>query len=161
LFQKSMIALIVALVLASAAFQLRDEDDGVSAADAQVAALTWVGVGEAEAPRREEENWEVDVRRPDGSLVQVTLDEDLHLRNFDEEFGPAGTPAADELAGAPRARAIEATYRHIGRGRVVGVERDPNGEIEVGIRLGGDQIEVRLDERFRVIEVLPEDRNDE
>jgi hypothetical protein len=158
-----MIALIVALVLASAAFQLRDDDDDgrFSPADAQIAARSWVGVGEAEAPRREGENWEVDVRRPDGSLVQVTLSEDLQLRNFDEEIGPAGAPAADELRGAARERAIEATFRHVGPGRVVGVERDPDGVIEVGLRLGIDQVEVRLNRRFRVIEVHPEDPGDE
>lgn len=156
-----MIVLIVALVLASAAFQLRDDDEDISAADARVAALSWVAVGEAEAPRREGDNWEVDVRRPDGSLVQVTMGDQLQLRDFDEEFGPAGTPARDELTGAARARAVEATLRHVGPGRVVGVERDPTNEIEVGIRMGGDQIEVRLDEGYRVIEVHPEDRGDE
>jgi hypothetical protein len=163
LFRKSMIALIVALVLASAAFQLfdDDEDDRFSAADAETAALSWVGVGEAEAPRREGENWEVDVRRPDGSLVQVTLSEDLRLRGFDEERGPAGAPAPDELRGAERERAIEATFRHVGPGRVVGVERDPDGVVEVGLRLGTDQVEVRLDRRFRVTEVHPEDPGDE
>lgn len=156
-----MIGLIVLLVLASAAFQLRDEDDGVSAKDAEIAALSWVRAGEAEPARREGDNWEVDVRRPDGSLVQVTMGDELQLRDFDEEFGPAGTPAIDELKGAARARAIEAAFWHVGPGRVVGVERDPTGEIEVGVRMGGDQIEVRLDRRFRVIEVHPEDRSDE
>ena len=161
MFRKSMIVLIVALLLASAAFQLRDEDDGVSAADAKIAALSWVRAGEAETPRREGDNWEVDVRRPDGSLVEVVMGDELQLRDFDEEFGPAGAPADDELRGSARARAIEAAFFHVGPGRVVGVERDPTGEIEVGIRMGGDQIEVRLDERYRVIEVHPEDRSDE
>ena len=163
LFRKSMIALIVALVLASAAFQLRDDDDdeGFSTHDAEIAALSWVGAGEAETPRREGGNWEVDVRRPNGSLVQVTLSEDLQLRGLDEEVGPAGTPAPDELRGAAREQAIEAAFRHVGRGRVVGVERDPGGVIEVGLRLGVDQVEVRLDRRFRVIEVHPEDPGDE
>jgi hypothetical protein len=161
LFTKIMIVLIVALLLASAAFQLRKDDDDISAKDAEVAALTWVGAGDAEAPRREDGNWEVDVRRPDGSLVQVTMGDELELLGFDEEFGPAGAPAPDELRGASRARAIEAVFRHLGPGRVVGVEREDNGEIEVGIRLGGDQIEVRLDERYRVIDVHPEDPGDE
>lgn len=44
---------------------------------------------------------------------------------------------------------------------MVGVEREPTGEIEVGMRLGGDQVEVRLDERYRVVEVRPEDPGDE
>jgi hypothetical protein len=157
-----MILLIAALLLASAAFQLRDDDDDeVGAADAEVAAHSWVGVGEAEAARREGEVWEVDVRRPDGSMVQVTMSDELELRGFDEEFGPAGTPARDELTGGARARAVEAAFWHVGPGRVVGVERDPTGEVEVGMRMGGDQIEVRLDERLRVIEVHPEDPGDE
>jgi hypothetical protein len=160
-FMKSMIFLIVVLVLASAAVQLLDEEDGFSAKDAEIAALSWVPAGEAEAPRREGGNWEVDVRRPDGSLVQVTMGDRLQLIDFDEEFGPAGTPAFDELKGSARARAIEAAFWHVGPGRVVGVERDPTGEVEVGIRMGGDQIEVRLDERYRVIEVHPEDPGDE
>jgi hypothetical protein len=158
-----MIVLIAALLLASAAFQLRDDDDdnGVTAADAEIAARSWVGVGEAEGSRREGDVWEIDVRRPDGSMVQVTMSDELELRGFDEEFGPAGTPARDELSGAARAQAVEAAFWHVGPGRVVGVERDPTGEVEVGMRMGGDQIEVRLDERLRVIEVHPEDRGDE
>jgi hypothetical protein len=74
LFRKSMIVLIAALLLASAAFQLRDDDDdnGVTAADAEIAARSWVGVGEAEGSRREGDVWEIDVRRPDGSMVQAT-----------------------------------------------------------------------------------------
>jgi hypothetical protein len=161
LLRKGVILLIVALVVASAIIQLTRDDEEVSAAEARTAALSWVGVGKAEPPRREGDNWEVDVRRPDGSLVQVTMGEKLELRDFDEEFGPAGTPASDELRGIVRERAIEAAYWHVGPGRVVGVERDPTGEIEVGMRLGGDQIEVRLDHRFRVIEVGPEDPGDE
>jgi hypothetical protein len=160
-FTKSMIFLILVLVLASAAVQFLDEEDGFSAKDAEIAALSWVPAGEAEPPRREGDNWEVDVRRPDGSLVQVTMGDRLQLLDFDEEFGPAGTPAFDELKGSARARAIEAAFWHVGPGRVVGVERDPTGEVEVGIRMGGDQIEVRLDERYRVIEVHPEDPGDE
>jgi hypothetical protein len=156
-----MIALIVALLVASALLQLRDDDDGPTADQAKVAALSWVGVGEAQAPRREGDNWEVDVRRPDGSIVQVTLGDQLDLRGIDEERGPAGTLAPDELRGRARDRAIRAAFSHVGPGRVVGVERDPNREIEVGMRFGRDQIEVRLDPRFRVLEVQPEDPRDE
>ena len=72
----------------------------------------------------------------------------------------AARPANESLARV-LAHAIEAAFWHVGPGRVVGVEREPGGEIEVGIRMGGDQIEVRLDERHRVIEVHPEDRSDE
>jgi hypothetical protein len=161
LFRKSMIVLILGLVVASVVIQLLREGEEFDAPEAKTAALSWVGSGKAEAPRREGDNWEVDVRRPDGSLVQVTISDDLELRDFDEESGPAGRLASDELVGRPRERAIEAAYFHVGPGRVVGVERDPNGEIEVGMRLGQDQIEVRLDERYRVLDVIPEDPGDE
>ncbi|HEV3378991.1 MAG TPA: hypothetical protein VG126_17090 [Thermoleophilaceae bacterium] len=162
MFRKAMIVVIVALLVASAVLQLLEEDDeGPTAAEAKVAALSWVGGGEAQPPRREKDNWEVDVRRPDGSIVQVTIGDELQLRGIDEELGPAGTPAPDELRGRARDRAVHAAFWHIGPGTVVGVERDPNREIEVGVRVGKDQIEVRLDRRFRVIEVQPEDPQDE
>jgi hypothetical protein len=150
------------MLIASGVFLLlRDDDDGVSAAEAKTAALSWVGRGQAEAPRRDGDVWEVDVERPDGSLVQVTLGEELELRAFDEEFGPARTLAPDELRGAARARAIEAAFRHVGAARVVGVERESNREIDVDVRIGNDRIEVQLSPRFRVIDVKPEDPGDE
>jgi hypothetical protein len=158
-----VIILIVAMVIASAVFQLLgdDDDEGFSAAEVKAAALTWVGTGEAQAPRRDGGAWEVDVVRPDGSLVQVTLGDRLELRGFDEEFGPGHTPAPDELRGAARARAIEAAYGHVGPGRVVGVERESSREIDVDMRMAGDRIEVRLNRRLRVIEVKPEDPGDD
>jgi hypothetical protein len=157
-----VIILIVAMVIASAVFQLRDDDDeGFSAAEAKAAALSWVGAGKAQAPRRDGDAWEVDVVRPDGSLVQVTLGDRLELRGFDEEFGPGHTPGPDELRGAARARAIEAAFGHVGPGRVVGVERESSREVDVDMRMGKDRIEVRLNPRFRVIEVKPEDPGDE
>jgi hypothetical protein len=161
LLRKSPIILIVALVIASAVIQLLKNDEGFSAAEAKSAALSWVHGGKAQAPRRDGDVWEVDVVRPDGSLVQVTLGERLELREFDEEFGPAGAPPPDELEGAARDRAIKAAFWHVGRGRVVGVERDSSQEIDVDLRLGKDRIEVQLNPRFRLIGVKPEDPGDE
>jgi hypothetical protein len=162
LLRTSPIILVVALVIASAVLLLfREDDDAFSAAEAKAAALTWVGTGEAQAPRRDGDAWEVDVVRPNGSLVQVTLGEELELRDFDEEFGPAHTLAPDELTGAARARAMEAAFRHVGPARVVGVERESNREIDVDVRIGNDRIEVQLSPRFRVIDVKPEDPRDE
>jgi hypothetical protein len=158
----SVVILTVALVIAAAELKLREDDDeGVSAAQAKAAALTWVGTGQAQAPRRDGEVWEVDVVRPDGSLVQVTLGQGLELRGFDEEFGPGHTPGPDELRGAARARAIEAAYAHVGPGRVLGVERETSREIDVDMRMGQDRIEVQLNSRFRAIGVKPEDPRDE
>jgi hypothetical protein len=163
LLRTSLIILIVAMIIASAIFQLLGDDDeeGVSPAQAKAAALTWLGGGEAQAPRRDGDVWEVDVARPDGSLVQVTLGDSLELRGFDEEFGPGHTPGPDELRGADRARAIEAAHRHVGPGRVVGVEQETSREIDVDMRMGKDRIEVQLNSRFRVTQVKPEDPNDE
>ena len=158
----SVIILSVALVIAAAELKLREDDDeGFSAAQVKAAALSWVGTGQAQAPRRDGEDWEVDVVRPDGSLVQVTLGDSLELRGFDEEFGPGHTPGPDELRGTDRARAIEAAYRHVGPGRVIGVERETSREIDVDMRMGKDRIEVQLNPRFRAIGVKPEDPRDE
>jgi hypothetical protein len=159
----SVVILSVALVIAAAELQLREDDgdEGFSAAEAKTAALSWVGAGEAQAPRRDGDAWEVDVVRPDGSLVQVTLGNRLELRAFDEEFGPAHTPGPDELRGAARARAIKAAFGHVGPGRVLGVERESSREIDVDMRLGKDRIEVQLNPRFRAIGVKPEDPGDE
>jgi hypothetical protein len=45
---------------------------------------------------------------------------------------------------------------------VTTVERDPRGEIEVGVRQrDGSQLEVELDSELRVGEVEPEDPGDE
>jgi glyoxylase-like metal-dependent hydrolase (beta-lactamase superfamily II) len=85
----------------------------------------------------------------------------LELREFDEEFGPGHTPGPDELRGAARARAIEAAFGHVGPGRVLGVERESDREIDVDMRLGTDRIEVQLNPRFRAIGVKPEDPGDE
>ena len=158
----SLIILIVAMVIASAVLQLlREDDEGFSAAEAKTAALSWVRVGEAQVPRRAGEAWEVDVVRSNGSLVEVTLGDRLELREFDEELGPAGTSAPDELRGAARGRAIKAAFWHVGPGRVVSVERESNREIDVDMRLGQDRIEVELNPGFRVIAIKPEDPRDE
>jgi hypothetical protein len=159
-----MIILIVALVISAVVLQLRklgEDDEGYGAAEAKTAALTWVSAGKAQAPRRDGDTWEVDIVRPDGSLVQVTLGDGLELRDFDEEFGPAHTLGPDELRGAARDRAITAAYSHVGPARVLGVERESSREIDVDILLGGDRIEVQLNRRFRVIDVKPEDSRDE
>lgn len=148
-----MIATLVAIVV------VRMGEDGQSnPANAETAALHWVGRGAALEPRREGNRWEVDVVRPDGSMVQVSLGDDLELLGLDEELGPAGTLAPDELTGTARRRAVRTAFAETRPGRVASVERDSSGQIEVCIRMRtGRQVEVELDHMFRVVEVESDD----
>ena len=51
--------------------------------DVAAAAPYWVGAGQPQPPRRNGDEWETDVARPDGSLVEVTLGPRLELLGFD------------------------------------------------------------------------------
>ena len=137
---------------------LRDQESPDVEADVEAAALEWVGEGVAQQPRREEGRWEVDVVRPDGSMLQVSLGDDLELLGLDEESGPAGTLAPDELWGTARARAVQAAFAETRVGEVTSVERDSSGEIEVCIRMStGRQVEVELGHMLRVVTVDTDD----
>jgi hypothetical protein len=153
---------LLALTVAVAVVIVLDQPDEPSAAEAQAAALDWVGDGVAQTPRRDGDEWEVDVIRPDGSIVEVTIGAGLEVRGFDEERGEHGTTAPDELQGKVRARAILAALSETGPGRAVTVERDGTGVIEVGVVTEDDRrVEVELNESFEVVEVEAEDPRDE
>ena len=139
------------------------ERDAVDAASAQRAALTWTGAESADAPRRESDGWEVDVRRSDGSLVELTLGPRLELRGVDEELSAGGLPAHDEVTGALRERAIAAARAESGPGPVRGVERERDGSIEVDVLRPEESVvvEVELDRRLRVTDVDREEIGDE
>jgi hypothetical protein len=137
-----------------------DEGEAVSAREAQSAGFHWVGVGTAQTPRRDGDEWEVDVRRPNGSLVEVTIGSQLELRGLDEELGPGGGPASDELAGLARERAIDAALIAVGSGRVFSVERESSGSVEVNVRRPHATLEVQLDSG-QVVEIDAEHPGDE
>jgi hypothetical protein len=125
-------------------------------------ATTWVGAGRAQEPRRDRDEWEVDVLRPDGSLVEVTLGRDYELLALDEELRPGGRPAPDELTGPLRARAVAAALAVTGHGKPLSAERESPRIIEIGIRHGdGERVEIALDQRFRVVEAEREHPGDE
>jgi hypothetical protein len=150
-------AMTIALVLLG--FELGED---TNPADAEVAALDLVRDGVTQVPRRDGDRWEVDVVRPDGSMVQVSLSKSLDLVGMDEEHGPAGTLAPDEARGPNRIRAVRAAFEEVGTGEVIGVERESGGRYEVGVLLrGGRQIEVELNRNFGVTEVEGEDPRDE
>lgn len=137
----------------------RHSSDGLEAART---AANWVGVAETDKPRREDGEWEIDVVRADGSLVEVTIGNRLELRGTDEELGPRGGTPPDEVTGSRRARAVRAALAVVSGGRAVGVERERDGKLEVAIRLSSDaRVEVGLDRRLRVVEVESESPGDE
>jgi hypothetical protein len=135
---------------------------GPGPADARVVALHWVGTGVAQEPRADGDEWEVDVVRPDGSLVEVTIGHALEARGFDEERGAGGGLAHDEVRGSLRDRARRAALAATGPGHVLSVEREGVDEIEVGVRTSdGERLEVELNRGLGVVEVEPEDPRDE
>ena len=162
LSRSTLFVLIAAMtaILVIVAFQLREEEGPL---DAEAAAVQLVANGGvAQDSRRDGDRWEVDVVRHDGSMVQVNLGDDLELRSLDEELGPAGTLAPDELRGAARERAVEAAFAEIGPGQVVSVERDSPRRIKVRVRTGdGGNVGVVLDDSLRVLGVDTEDPRDE
>jgi hypothetical protein len=150
-------------VLAGATFAaLSRDDERVSAADAEAAARYWLGGGTVQPARQEGGGWEVDVFLPDGSLVELRFDRRLKLRSIDEEIGPGGTRAHDEVTGPPRHRAILAAIELTGPGRVISVEHDSPNELDVDIRRpDGTQDRVVLDAKLRLERIVPEDPGDE
>jgi hypothetical protein len=158
----SIIAVFAVLAIAVLAFGW-DPGGNADPLEVELAALAWVGDdGWSQGPRRDGDDWEVDVVRPDGSMVEVSLGNDLELRDLDEEYGPAGTPAEDEATGSVRTRAVEVAFDEVGPGEVIGVERESGGRLEVGVlRRGGRKVEVELDSSFRVVRVDDEDPRDE
>jgi hypothetical protein len=159
--------LLIALSLVAAAgvagaVALWPREPQLGAAEAAAVAVGWVGAGSHQPPRRDGDEWEVDVVRSNGSLVEVTVGKERELLGFDEERGPGGGPAPDELRGPRRARAVRAALAAAGPGRVLDVEREFEGDIEVGVRRpDGTQVEVGLDDRLRILEVEREDPADE
>jgi hypothetical protein len=159
--RRNLLILIVAMTVALVvvAFQLRDEEGPL---DAEAVAMRLVAGGVAQESRHDGDRWEVDVVRDDGSMVQVNLGENLELRSIDEELGPAGTLAPDEVTGAARLRAVKAAFAETGPGQVVSVERDSPREIKVRIQTSnGRQVGVVLNRDMRVLAVDAEDLGDE
>jgi hypothetical protein len=156
LIRAAVVSLFAAMIIALIVMVLAQRDQQLP--DVEAAALKWVADGVTQQPRREEGRWEVDVVRPDGSMVQVSVGDDLELLGLDEESGPAGTLAPDELTGTARARAVQTAFAETSAGQVTSVERDSSGEIEVCIRMRtGRQVEVELDHMWRVVKVDSDD----
>jgi len=148
-----------ALTLMAIGLGGRDVPD---AGAAQEAARKWTGWHETDPPRRRAGGWEVDVRRPDGSIVEVNLGRELELVELDEEVGPGGVPAHDELTGERRLQAVAAARPRAGAGVVRSVERELDGTIEVDFVLPDRTVmEVDLDAGLRITGADREELGDE
>ena len=162
MFFKASFAVLLLVIVVMTFFALPRDEGQAKPSDAEAAALERFPDGTVQPARIEDDEWEVDVVLPNGSLVEVTYDHELHFRDLDEEIGPGGRLANDELRGDERRRAIDAAFQVTGPGRVTSVERDSPNEVEVKVRFqNGIQIEVELDRNFHVGEVENEDPGDE
>jgi hypothetical protein len=135
----------------------------ISAGEARLAALQSTGGGEASTHRRDGDEWEVDVRRGNGSLVEVTLGPGLTRRHLDEERGVADSVAPDEVVGPRRTRAVTAALTETGDGQIRYVEREHGGTVEVRVlRPDGMAVEVEPDPRDSTVrEIEAESVDDE
>ena len=160
LLASAVVAAVIAF-LASLAFSTGDGEIVDPAAARQVA-LAWTGAELAEEPRWDGERWEVDVRRADGSIIEVNLDRYLELRELDQELGPDGTAAHDEITGTQRGRAIAVARSRSITGPVGSVERERDGTIEVNIvQPDGSVVEVELGPGLGVRDIDREELGDE
>ncbi len=154
-------ALLVATLLALGAFAAWPASEIADVAKVRRVAENWVGSGESQPPRRAGDEWEVDVVRPDGSLIEVTIGDDLRLLGLDEELGPGRSAAHDEVTGPGRLRAAAAALAVVPGGAVLAVEQEQRG-IEVAVRgRDGGRLEVAMDARHQVTEIEAEDSEDE
>jgi uncharacterized membrane protein YkoI len=116
------------------------------------AAVQAVGGGtvvDVETSDDQGEAYEVEVRKPDGSEVDVALDKDLKVLSQNAE-----TPEAATLAEADRASAEKAALDAVGGGTVLDVEAsdDQGVAYEVEVRSADNkEWDVELDPAFKVL----------
>jgi len=138
------------------------------------AATEAVGGGkvvEAESSDDRGEAYEVEVRKTDGTEVDVTLDKDLNVlrqeaddrddRNDANDRDDNDTPDADEraLSAAERDQAEKAAQNAVGGGIVVDLDAsdDRSEAYEVEVRkANGTEWDVTLDSEFKVLDKVAE-----
>ena len=143
---------------------------------ASKAALAETGGGKVTGSERDSENgatYEVEVTK-DGKQVDVRLDDQFNtvvVEGDHEDQGEdegaedrgkddAGDDTSDqELTGSTLDRASKAALAKTGGGKVSGAERDSEhgGTYEIEVtKDDGSQVDVRLDEQFKVVAVEPD-----
>jgi uncharacterized membrane protein YkoI len=126
------------------------------------AALAETGGGKVTDTERDSENgatYEVEVTKDGGGQVDVRLDDQFKVVAAEPDHENAGDDADQPLTGATLDRASKAALAKTGGGKVTDTERDSeNGatyEVEV-TEDGGGQVDVRLDDQFKVVAVEPD-----
>ena len=133
---------------------------------ASKAALAETGGGRVTGSERDSENgatYEVEVTKDGGGQVDVRLDDQFEVVAAEPDHEDADDDTADQhLTGATLDRASKATLAKTGGGKVTGSERDTEHgatyEIEV-TKADGSQVDVRLDDQFKVVAVEPDHEN--
>jgi uncharacterized membrane protein YkoI len=123
------------------------------ASDAALARTGGGTVTKAEAENEGAAAYEVDVRLPDGSRVEVNLDSSFQVAGVEgpERDDDDNAPA---LNSADWDRAASAALATVGQGRVSEVERENEGAAayEVEVRLdNGSEVEVQVGADFQVV----------
>lgn len=159
---------------------------GPQADRAVEAALAATGGGTANAVERDGEDgasWEVEVAKPDGTTVDVRLDESLNVvviegdedgddgdgderdaRDDDGDEGGGRDDADDIVAGPLADRIADAALAANRGGTVVSVERDDDGgamsEVEIAMP-DGSRVEVHVDDNLEVVSSELEEADDD
>ena len=136
---------------------------------ASKAALAETGGGKVTGSERDGENgaaYEIEVTK-DGKQVDVRLDDQFkvlvvegdHEDQGDDDRGEGDDTSDQGLTGATLDRASKAALAETGGGKVSGAERDTEKgatyEVEV-TKADGGQVDVRLDDQFKVVAVDPD-----
>jgi uncharacterized membrane protein YkoI len=158
-----LLAGLAALALGGAALagasSGNDSLSGTTSTRAEKAALAETGGGKVTDTERDNENgatYEVEVTKDGGGQVDVRLDDQFKVVAAEPDHEDAADATDEHLSGATLDRASKAALAKTGGGKVTGSERDTEDgatyEIEV-TKGDGSQVDVRLDDQFKVVAV--------
>jgi uncharacterized membrane protein YkoI len=158
-----LLAGLAALALGGAALagasSGNDNLSGSTSTRAEKAALAETGGGKVTDSERDNEHgatYEVEVTKDGGDQVDVRLDDQFKVVAAEPDHEDADDATDEHLSGATLDRASKAALAKTGGGKVTGSERDTEDgatyEIEV-TKGDGSQVDVRLDDQFKVVAV--------
>ena len=135
---------------------------GTELQQASDAALARIGQGTVTKAETDDGAYEVDVRRPDGSTVEVEVSRSFQVTGVE---GPGDDDSnLAPLSTEDRDKAGNAALAGVGQGTVSEVERENEGgsAYEVEVRLdNGSEVEVQLGPDFQVLHQGAPERDDD